>query len=148
MSTLSPLVQVVAWCWTGKVMEIHTHRCQEQFNMFVLHLHCHDCWWPGDDRSQGISSHGIDLFLLEYSSFNTIMVKFLCLWLTKCMQVLFFCDMYMFSSLFQFPSVFGNHNLRWEGVWRDLSCLTNATSFAVREQAGHSLKSSLKVDDI
>ena len=29
------------------------------------------CWWPGDAKSQGISSHGIDWFLLEYSSFST-----------------------------------------------------------------------------
>ena len=44
-----------------------------------------------------------------------------------------------------FPSVFGAHSVRWEGVWRDLGCLSNTTAFAVREQAGHSLKSSLKV---
>ena len=43
-----------------------------------------------------------------------------------------------------FPSVFGSHSVRWEGVWRDLGCLSNSTAFAVREQAGHSLKSSLK----
>ena len=28
-------------------------------------------WWPGDTKSQGISSHGIDLVILEYSSFST-----------------------------------------------------------------------------
>ncbi len=44
-----------------------------------------------------------------------------------------------------FPTVLGGHSVRWEGVWRDLGCLSNSTSFAVREQAGHSLKSSLKV---
>ena len=43
-----------------------------------------------------------------------------------------------------FPSVFGSHSVRWEGVWRELGCLSNTTAFAVREQAGHSLKSSLK----
>ncbi|KAH3857700.1 sorting and assembly machinery component 50 homolog [Dreissena polymorpha] len=42
-----------------------------------------------------------------------------------------------------FLSLLGNHNLRWEGVWRDLRCLSNLSSFRVREQAGHSLKSSL-----
>ncbi|KAK3881476.1 hypothetical protein Pcinc_014077 [Petrolisthes cinctipes] len=31
-----------------------------------------------------------------------------------------------------------------EGVWRYLSCLSRSTAFAVREQAGHSLKSSLR----
>ena len=29
---------------------------------FVLYNQCHGCWWPGDTRSQGISSHGIDYF--------------------------------------------------------------------------------------
>ncbi|KAK7098539.1 sorting and assembly machinery component 50 homolog A-like isoform X2 [Littorina saxatilis] len=43
-----------------------------------------------------------------------------------------------------FPSVLGMHSLRWDGVWRDLRSLSRTTSFAVREQAGHSLKSSLK----
>lgn len=43
-----------------------------------------------------------------------------------------------------FPTLIGNHNIKWEGVWRDLRCLDNTTSFAVREQAGHSMKSSLK----
>ncbi|XP_077994209.1 sorting and assembly machinery component 50 homolog A-like [Glandiceps talaboti] len=43
-----------------------------------------------------------------------------------------------------FPSVVGKQSLRWEGVWRELSCLSRTTSFAVREEAGHTLKSSLK----
>lgn len=45
---------------------------------------------------------------------------------------------------FTFPSNFGDHCLRWEGVWRDLRTLDRSTSFTVREQAGHSLKSSIK----
>ncbi len=36
------------------------------------------------------------------------------------------------------------HSLRWEGVWRDISSLSTNTSFAVREECGHSLKSSIK----
>lgn len=36
------------------------------------------------------------------------------------------------------------HNLQWEGIWRELGCVNRATAFAVREQCGHSLKSSLK----
>ncbi|KAG0696566.1 Sorting and assembly machinery component 50 [Chionoecetes opilio] len=31
-----------------------------------------------------------------------------------------------------------------EGVWRHLSCLSRSTAFAVREQAGHSLKAALR----
>ncbi|GAB1605094.1 sorting and assembly machinery component 50 homolog [Argonauta hians] len=45
---------------------------------------------------------------------------------------------------FTLPSAFGSHCLRLEGVWRDLRALSRTTSFTVREQAGHSLKSSLK----
>ena len=38
-----------------------------------------------------------------------------------------------------------NHTLKWEGVWRELGCLARSTSFAVREESGHSLKSALSV---
>ena len=38
------------------------------------------CWWPGNTRSQGISSHGIDLVCLESSGPHMVRVKrFLCL---------------------------------------------------------------------
>ena len=36
----------------------------------------HGGWWLGDARSQGISSHDIDLFIPEYSSLSTRMVTF------------------------------------------------------------------------
>ena len=35
--------------------------------MFIQHGQYHGCWWPDDAKSQGISSHGIALVLLEYS---------------------------------------------------------------------------------
>jgi len=38
-----------------------------------------------------------------------------------------------------------NHTLKWEGVWRELGCLARTASFSVREESGHSLKSSLSV---
>ena len=31
-------------------------------NIPISHSQYHGCWWPGDARSQGISSHDIDLF--------------------------------------------------------------------------------------
>ena len=34
----------------------------------VLHNQYHVCWWMGNARSQGISSYGIYLHFLEYSS--------------------------------------------------------------------------------
>ncbi|XP_064635465.1 sorting and assembly machinery component 50 homolog isoform X2 [Lineus longissimus] len=42
-----------------------------------------------------------------------------------------------------FQSLFGAHGLKWEGVWRELHPLTRTAAFDVREQCGHSLKSSI-----
>ncbi|GIY52267.1 sorting and assembly machinery component 50 homolog A [Caerostris darwini] len=36
------------------------------------------------------------------------------------------------------------HTLRWEGVWRNIRCLSPSTPFEIREEAGHSVKSSIK----
>ena len=41
-----------------------------QIDLHILHCqYC--CWWPGNKRSQGISSHGIDLVYLGYSGSHT-----------------------------------------------------------------------------
>lgn len=45
----------------------------------------------------------------------------------------------------QFPLLKTSQTLKWEGVWRELGCLARTASFAVREESGHSLKSSLSV---
>jgi outer membrane protein insertion porin family len=34
--------------------------------------------------------------------------------------------------------------VQWEGIWRELSSLNRMTTFPVREQAGHSLKSAIR----
>ncbi|NXA56054.1 SAM50 protein, partial [Nothocercus julius] len=49
------------------------------------------------------------------------------------------------STEFNFPIWKTNHTLKWEGVWRELGCLARTASFSVREESGHSLKSSLSV---
>lgn len=49
--------------------------------------------------------------------------------------------MFDFSFL---SSPFINHSLKWEGLWRDIACINNTTAFAVREEAGHTVKSSIK----
>ncbi|XP_031549193.1 sorting and assembly machinery component 50 homolog [Actinia tenebrosa] len=41
------------------------------------------------------------------------------------------------------PSNLGVHTIGWEGVWRNLTGMEPRTSFSVRKNAGHSLKSSL-----
>ena len=40
-------------------------------NPFTQRSQCHGCWWPGDTRSHGISSHCFDQILQEYSSLST-----------------------------------------------------------------------------
>nr|XP_005988690.2 PREDICTED: sorting and assembly machinery component 50 homolog [Latimeria chalumnae] len=47
------------------------------------------------------------------------------------------------SAEVSFPIWKTNHTLKWEGVWRELGCLARTASFAIREESGHSLKSSL-----
>ncbi|MEQ2253933.1 Sorting and assembly machinery component 50 A, partial [Ilyodon furcidens] len=42
-----------------------------------------------------------------------------------------------------FPLWKTNQTLKWEGVWRELGSLGQTASFAIREESGHSLKSSL-----
>ena len=42
----------------------------EDNDLFTIQNQYHGCWCPGDTRSQGISSHGIDLVFPEYSGFN------------------------------------------------------------------------------
>uniref|UniRef100_A0AAQ5ZGD8 POTRA domain-containing protein n=1 Tax=Amphiprion ocellaris TaxID=80972 RepID=A0AAQ5ZGD8_AMPOC len=47
------------------------------------------------------------------------------------------------SAELSFPVWKTSQTLKWEGVWRELGCLARTASFAVREESGHSLKSSL-----
>ncbi|KAI1238875.1 Sorting and assembly machinery component 50, partial [Lamprotornis superbus] len=47
------------------------------------------------------------------------------------------------SAEFNFPVWKTSNTLKWEGVWRELGCLARTASFSVREESGHSLKSSL-----
>lgn len=51
----------------------------------------------------------------------------------------------LFDSALQFPLLRTSQTLKWEGVWRELGCLARTASFAVRQESGHSLKSSLSV---
>uniref|UniRef100_A0A1A8FPD6 Sorting and assembly machinery component 50 homolog n=1 Tax=Nothobranchius korthausae TaxID=1143690 RepID=A0A1A8FPD6_9TELE len=47
------------------------------------------------------------------------------------------------SAELSFPVWKTNQTLKWEGVWRELGCLGQNASFAIRNESGHSLKSSL-----
>ena len=45
----------------------------------------------------------------------------------------------------QFPSFLGEHNLAWSLDWRETFGFFNSAPMSVREHAGHTLKSSIKV---
>ena len=53
------------------VLEIIPHERQD---LFILHSENQGCWWPGNARSQGISSHGIGLIHLECANIHKTMV--------------------------------------------------------------------------
>ena len=62
-------------------------------------------------------------------------------------QVLFFLiyalNVHAFAKiLISFAQV--RHSLQYEAIWRELTCQSRTTTFPVREQAGHSLKSALR----
>ena len=59
------------WCYI--VVLLHGRQ-----DMFILHDQYHGCWWPGDPKSQGITSHGNDIILWELSSFSTTRVNYNC----------------------------------------------------------------------
>ena len=42
--------------------------------LFILHTQYHGCWWPGNARSQGINSHGIDLCLRKAKMIFVVIV--------------------------------------------------------------------------
>ena len=54
-------------CWATVVESIHL----KTKHLLSQDSQCYGCWWPGDARSQDISSYGIDLVVLQYCSFNT-----------------------------------------------------------------------------
>ena len=45
---------------------------------FIIYNQCHGCWWLGDARGQDISSNGINLVCLHFSSFSAKKVKHQC----------------------------------------------------------------------
>lgn len=55
-----------------------------------------------------------------------------------------YCRMHSLPTNTHLPPPQVQQKLVLEGVWRYLSCLSRSTAFAVREQAGHSLKSAFK----
>ena len=72
----------------------------------------------------------------------------ICIWKENCIQ----CKPWyrsahssIISPVLQIPTDLIDHTISWRGVWRQLIPLNDKTAFAVREQAGHSLKSSLQV---
>ena len=67
-----PCISSCLWvnaCWDSTGSWNHS-LFEDTGGRFMLHIHHHDCRCPADIRSQGISSHDIDLILLEYPTFQ------------------------------------------------------------------------------
>ena len=46
----------------------------------LYYIQKHGCWWRGDTKAKSISTHGIDLIMLEYSDFSTRKIKYAIKW--------------------------------------------------------------------
>ena len=47
---------VIVWHWAQMVHVVEILSCGEMERL-ISHDQYHDCWWSGDTRGQGISSH-------------------------------------------------------------------------------------------
>ena len=56
---------------TNMVLEVKIIHSSSTDKMFIHQSQCHGYLCPGNTRSQGISSHGIELVLMQYSVINT-----------------------------------------------------------------------------
>ena len=54
-----------------KCQRLLKYSFMEGKDLYIWYSQYHGCRYPGDARSQGISSYGIDLFLSEYSGLST-----------------------------------------------------------------------------
>ena len=59
----------------------------EDKTLFILYIQYHGYWWLGESQSQGISSHGVDHILPEYSSVSTKKVPLISVKLITCSNV-------------------------------------------------------------
>ena len=61
-----------SWGWWFRML-LHPlwHHCNTYFLYCHMHSQYHGGWWPGDARSQGISSNDIDLVIPKYAYFST-----------------------------------------------------------------------------
>ena len=53
---------IISQHWDGHVIETLCHG-EILHNPLIPHNQYHSCWWPGDARSQGISSNGVIYFV-------------------------------------------------------------------------------------
>ena len=71
----------------AKVVETLSHRKK----IYILCIQWYYSWWPGDTKSQGISSQDIDPFHPEYSGFSTRGVKHV----KVCILIIIYCEFRM-----------------------------------------------------
>ena len=83
------LYWVGAGCWNHFSWKTRTH--------WSCIANSHSCSWLGDVRSQGISSHGVDIIIVEYSGLSTIRLRYAELY-TECYRCRWFIT-YLISVL-------------------------------------------------
>ena len=102
--------------------EIKINGQSKSFQMKDINLHKSywnnskpGCWWTGDARNQGISSHDIDIHLRQFSIFGTKRVKY-----RRCVyqyNLLFYCRIWTDEPLWpcagQFGSICNDFTLPW-----------------------------------
>ena len=92
-------------------------------DMVILHSWYYDYWWPGNTRSQGISSHGIDLFHKRHSVLSTRRVQ----WYILHDAVKFKKNMVKFhKNIYKIPhsSYVRRRHGPWFNSWISKSCST------------------------
>lgn len=124
----------MAWIFSSlfKIFPADTELCFCSFSVNIYKVTGQFPWSSLRETDRGISTEFSVRLLLLFSGFLVFMASCHCAPFWRC----FVC---------QFPIWKTNHTLKWEGVWRELGCLARTASFAVREESGHSLKSSLAV---
>ena len=69
-------------------------------NVLILHSQCHGCWFAGNTRNQGISSHGMKLVPSDYLDINLAPEWLMEVWSTQSIGILnlHYCKIFNISG--------------------------------------------------
>ena len=91
----------------------------------------------------------VHVWLCMYVHDSAPLCTYVCTCVTRCLRmyihVVFVYFHINLQLCMQFPSFLGEHQLGWSGDWREICGFFPNVPFEIREQGGHSLKSSIKV---